>query len=143
MVVLGEELIEPFLLFLYGFFGRSYRLCLERSMNALVSTILGRTPSLDSLGPYPELNPLDGQRTQIVDAREGHAVVRSNHIGQSEFAKGCLKHGVRHHRIGAWQRLAAQEVPRKTVGNRYRVTSTPAAKSEMAFEVSALDRVGT
>ncbi len=114
-------------------------------MHPLVPPVLLGPARRDPLQPDPQVDPPHRQPAQPARAAggEGHAVVRTQPLGQPAFAEQPLE-GPPHRRPrGALQPAAGEQVAAAHIADRERVAQRAVAETELPLEVHRPDAVGT
>lgn len=143
-VVLLAEGVEAPLLSLEIAGRRTRRLGLERSVHALVSTVLLRVGGFDELGVNPQTDPPDGESRETTQrgGRKGHPVVGPNNPRKTVLLEKPPEDRVRQADRGRGKAMTAEKEPAVTVDQGQRETIVTIAGSELSFEVGGPDIVG-
>jgi len=144
-VELTHEGIEPGLLLQRVEARRAGGLLLQGQVHALMAAVLLRMAGLDALDGDTQAQPPDRQAGEIVEAvgtGEGRAVVAADGAGQAAVAEQLLERLDHGGFAGRFEGLAQQEIARRMVGDRERITIAAITELELALEVGAPQRVG-
>ena len=123
---------------------RTRRLCLQRPVESLQSSVLLRVTRFDPLGHDTQLDPPYRQMRQATQAHaaKGRSVVGPNNSWESILSKGALKDPMRFAAVGSLQLIADQQVARSGVLRRQRVDPGPISRAEPTLEVNGPHVIG-
>ena len=124
--------------------GRISRLCLQRPVQSLQSTVLLRVARVDPLRYDTQLDPPYRQLREAAqaDAGEGRSVVGPDHPWKSVLPKGPLQDSAHLRPVGLSQPIADQQVPRGGVLRSQRICPNPILRAEPPLEVDRPHVVG-
>src|SRR5262249_36096192 len=143
VVVMHTEAVEAALLLLRGCSWRARRLLLERTVNALVPSILVRSTRFNALELDPELDPFDrqpAQPTRPIRCKR-RSVVRANRPRQPELAERPSEARL-HSLRGRRHDPAGNQKAAVGVADRQRIATLAVGGAEPAFEVGTPRIVG-
>src|SRR6185312_16460668 len=145
VVKLLEEGIELGLLLKQVGAGWASGFFFERQVHALMPAVLLRMTRPDAFDADAQAKPPHREAREIeqpVGRSEGNAIVGADGLRQTTLFEQALKGsksgilGIRFHSF------AQQQITRSMIGNRQRITVALVAEPELAFIVSASQRVG-
>src|SRR5258706_3741171 len=142
-VILLQEEIKMVLLTPLSWLRRD--ILFKSAVHPFMTAVLARLSRLDPLGADAELDPPLRQLTEPAHGQrsKGGSVISANRLGQAILAKRPLKPGSDGTIAGMLQGPAHQQVTRKVVTQRERMTAPMVAQSEIALEVRTPDLIGS
>lgn len=137
-IVLGNEVVEAFLLLDDVGTRWAGGFTLEREVHALVAAVLLRMARLDALDGDAEPQPPDRELRQVeqaVRAGEGQAVVGADGVRQAALEEEPLKGCDDRLLARRFHGFAQEQEARGVIGDGERITPASIAELELALEV--------